>query len=142
MGRKIQEKLSPAKVVFACVENAGRSQMAAAIFNQLANPRRAKAISAGTHPKDEVHPEVVAVMRELDIDISSARPQYLTIDLTRDAHILITMGCSDQCPLVSGVERDEWPLDDPREKPIETVRQIRDDIRARIVALIKERRWT
>ncbi len=134
-------KLPPAKVVFACVENAGRSQMAAAIFNRLANPRRAQAVSAGTHPKGAVHPEVVAVMLELDIDLSNARPQYLTTDLANDAHILITMGCRDQCPLVPGVERDEWPLDDPCEKPIETVRQIRDDIRKRVAALIRERRW-
>ncbi len=135
------EKLGPAKVVFACVANAGRSQMAAALFNQLADPERAKAISAGTRPGSAVHPEVVAAMRELDIDLSHARPQYLSIDLTRDAHIVITMGCGDECPLVPGVERDDWPLDDPKEEPIEVVRRIRDDIRQRVTSLIKERRW-
>ena len=135
------EKLGPAKVVFACVANAGRSQMAAALFNTLADPRRAQAISAGTRPGLAVHPEVVVVMRELDIDLSQARPQYLSTDLTKDAHIVITMGCGDECPLVPGVERDDWPLDDPKEKPVEIVRQIRDDIKTRVMALVKERRW-
>ena len=134
-------KLPPAKVVFACVTNAGRSQMAQAIFNKMANPRRARAVSAGTHPGPAVHPEVVAVMREMHIDLSGIRPQYLTTDLTNDAHIVITMGCGDQCPLVAGVERDEWPLDDPGEKPLEAVRQIRDEIASRVAALIEERRW-
>jgi arsenate reductase len=135
------EKLGPAKVVFACVANAGRSQMAAALFNTLANPERAQAISAGTHPGSEVHPEVIVVMNEIDIDLSHARPQYLSSDLTKDAHIVITMGCGDECPLVPGVERDDWPLDDPKDKPVEVVRQIRDDIRRRVAALIQERRW-
>jgi arsenate reductase len=133
--------LGPAKVVFACVANAGRSQMAAALFNTMANPRRARAVSAGTHPAEAVHPEVVTVMREMDIDISGARPQYLSGDITHDAHIIITMGCGDECPLVPGAERDDWPMDDPRGRPIETIRQIRDDIRKRIVSLIQERRW-
>jgi arsenate reductase (thioredoxin) len=137
----MSENLGPAKVVFACVANAGRSQMAAAIFNALADPARAHAISAGTRPGSAVHPEVVAAMRELDIDLSSARPQYLSTEMTKDAHILITMGCGDECPLVPGVERDDWPLEDPKEKPLETVRQIRDDIKTRVSALIKERRW-
>ena len=137
----MHEKLGPAKVVFACVANAGRSQMAAALFNQLADPTRAEAISAGTRPGSAVHPEVVAAMRELDIDLSHAQPRYLSIDLTRDAHIVITMGCGDECPLVPGVERDDWPLDDPTEKPIEIVRRIRDDIRQRVTSLIMERRW-
>ena len=137
----MSENLGPAKVVFACVANAGRSQMAAAIFNTLADPARAHAISAGTRPASAVHPEVVAALRELDIDLSSARPQYLSTEMTKDAHILITMGCGDECPLVPGVERDDWPLEDPKEKPVETVRQIRDDIKTRVIALIKERRW-
>lgn len=135
------DTVPPAKVVFACVENAGRSQMAAAIFNKLANPDRAVAICAGTHPRGAIHPEVVEVMREIDIDLSGARPQYLSLELAKDAHIIITMGCEDQCPLVPGVERDEWPMPDPKEKPVESVRQIRDEIRLRVVALIEERRW-
>jgi arsenate reductase len=133
--------LPPAKVVFACVENAGRSQMAAAIFNHHANPKRARAYSAGTRPAGAVHPEVVAVLQEKGLDISEARPQYLSSDLCRDAHIVITMGCGDECPLVPGVEREDWPLDDPKDQPIESVRLIRDDIHARVVALIEERNW-
>ncbi len=135
------DRLPPVKVVFACVENAGRSQMAAAIFNKMANPRRAVAICAGTHPRDAVHPEVVDVMREIDIDLSGARPQYLSLELEKDAHIVSPMGCEEQCPLVPGVERDEWPLPDPKAKPKEAVREIRDEIRRRVAALIEERRW-
>jgi arsenate reductase len=135
------EKLGPAKVVFACVANAGRSQMAAALFNSLANLRRARAISAGTRPAEAVHPRVIAAMREVKIDLSSAKPQYLSTALCKDAHILITMGCGDECPLIPGVERDDWPLDDPKDQPIEVVRKIRDEIRQRVVALISERKW-
>jgi len=134
-------KLSPAKVVFACVANAGRSQMAAALFNALAKPGRARAVSAGTRPAAAVHPEVVTVMREFGVDLSTATPQYLSTDLTKDAHIVITMGCGDDCPLIPGVERDEWPLDDPKNQPIETVRRIRDDIRKRVIELVRERKW-
>jgi len=136
-----RQKPLPAKVVFACVTNAGRSQMAAAFFNTLAKPGRARAISAGTHPVDAVHREVIAAMREVDIDLSGAQPQYLSIDLIKDAHIVITMGCGEQCPLVPGVERDEWPIDDPKDQPIETVRRIRDDIKKCVTSLIEERRW-
>jgi arsenate reductase len=135
------ETLGPAKVVFACVANAGRSQMAAAFFNTLANAARARAVSAGTRPETAVHPEVVAVMREVGIDLSAAKPQYLSSDLTRDAHIVITMGCGDDCPLIPGVERDEWPLDDPKGQPAETVRRIRDEIRKRVTELVEERKW-
>jgi len=135
------DTLDPAKVVFACVANAGRSQMAAAFFNTLANPARARANSAGTRPGTTVHPEVVTAMRELDIDLSSATPQYLSTDLVKDAHILITMGCGDECPLIPGVERDDWPLDDPKGQPVETVRRIRDEIKTRVAELVKERKW-
>ena len=135
------EQLGTAKVVFACVANAGRSQMAAALFNTLANPARARAISAGTRPETAVHPEVVKVMQEVGIDLSAARPRYLSSDLTKDAHIVITMGCGDDCPLIPGVERDEWPLDDPKGQPAETVRRIRDEIKTRVTELINERKW-
>jgi arsenate reductase (thioredoxin) len=137
----MSQHLGPAKVVFACVANAGRSQMAAAFFNKLANPARARAVSAGTRPGTAVHPQVVAAMRELGIDLSAAKPQYLSTDVTRDAHIVITMGCGDDCPLIPGVERDEWPLDDPKDQPVEGVRRIRDDIKKRVAELIKERKW-
>jgi arsenate reductase (thioredoxin) len=123
-------------VVFACVHNAGRSQMAAAFFNQLADPAKARALSAGTNPGDRVHPEVVAVMREQGIDLSGARPRKLTSELAAEAQLLLTMGCGDECPYVPGVRRDDWPLDDPKGQSIERVRAIRDDIRARVEALI------
>jgi arsenate reductase len=137
----MSQTLGPAKVVFACIANAGRSQIAAAFFNTLANPARARAFSAGTRPETSVHPEVVTVMREVGIDLSAARPQYLSSDLTKDAHIVITMGCGDECPLIPGVERDEWPLDDPKGQPAETVRRIRDDIKKRVTELVAERKW-
>lgn len=125
-------------VIFACVHNAGRSQMAAALFNKLADAAKARALSAGTRPGDRVHPEVVAVMREEGIDLSGARPRRLTADLAARAQLLITMGCGDECPYVPGVRRDDWPLEDPKGQPIERVRAIRDEIRARVEALIEE----
>ncbi len=126
------------KVIFACVHNAGRSQMAAACFNQLANHDKAGAISAGTEPGPRVHPEVLAVMHEIGIDLSGAKPQKLTEELARDAQLLITMGCGDKCPFVPGLRRDDWPLRDPKGQPIEQVRIIRDEIRARVQALLAQ----
>ena len=123
-------------VLFACVRNAGRSQMAAAFFNALADPARARAISAGTRPATRVSAVVADAMREAGIDVSAAVPQPLTPELARDAAWLITMGCGDECPVVPGVMRDDWPLDDPAEQPIERVRAIRDDIRARVEGLL------
>ncbi len=123
-------------VIFACVHNAGRSQMAAAFFNQLADPVLAKAISAGTEPGSRVHPEVLSVMQEVGIDLSAAKPQRLTEQLAKDATLLITMGCGDQCPYVPGLRRDDWPLRDPKGLPMEEVRAIRDEIRARVQAWI------
>lgn len=125
-------------VIFACVHNAGRSQMAAAFFNKLADPAKTRALSAGTHPGDRVHPEVVAVMQEEGIDLSGARPRKLTHELAAEAHLLITMGCGDECPVVPGVRRDDWPLDDPKGQSIDRVRAIRDDIRARVEALVMQ----
>jgi arsenate reductase (thioredoxin) len=129
------------KVIFACVHNAGRSQMAAAFFNALADPARARAVSAGTQPAARVHPEVMDVMQEAGIDLSAARPQKLTEELARDAHLLITMGCGDECPYVPGLRRDDWPLQDPKGQAAGRVREIRDDIRARVGALIAAERW-
>ena len=124
------------KVIFACVHNAGRSQMAAAFFNQLADPTKAEAISAGTEPGLRVHPEVLAVMQEVGIDLSNAKPQKLTQELAQDAALLITMGCGDKCPYVPGLRRDDWPLKDPKGLQIEEVRAIRDDIRAKVQLLL------
>ena len=123
-------------VIFACVHNAGRSQMAAAYFNKLVGPGKRRAVSAGTRPGDRVHPEVVQVMQEEGIDLRDERPQQLTPELAAGAQLLITMGCGDECPYVPGLRRDDWPLDDPKGQPIERVRAIRDDIRARVEALI------
>jgi arsenate reductase len=128
-------------VLFACVHNAGRSQMAAALFNSLADPTKARAVSAGTEPGLNVHPEVVAAMNEVGIDLSAARTTRLTPELAATANILITMGCGDACPYVPGVIRDDWPLPDPKGKSIETVRSIREDIRQRVMSLIEHQNW-
>jgi|SRR5687768_7975944 len=119
-------------VIFACVHNAGRSQMAAAWFNHLADPQAARALSAGTTPAERVHPEVLEVMKEVGIDLSSATPQKLTVELARQAEMLVTMGCGDECPYVPGLKVEDWPLEDPKGQPLERVRQIRDEIRARV----------
>jgi arsenate reductase (thioredoxin) len=121
------------KVIFACVHNAGRSQMAAAFYNKLAG---GGAVSAGTQPGERVHPEVVSVMHEIGIDLSNVKPQLLTEDLARDANLLVTMGCGDKCPYVPGLKVDDWPLSDPKGKCLDEVRKIRDEIKSRIEALI------
>lgn len=123
--------------VFACVHNAGRSQMAAAWLRALADPTKARAVSAGTQPGSRVHPEVLDAMREVGVDLSTAVPQKLTDDLARGASMLITMGCGDQCPVVPGLRREDWPLEDPKGKPVERVRDIRDDVRSRVEDLIR-----
>lgn len=128
-------------VLFACVHNAGRSQMAAAWFNKMCDPTKARAISAGTQPGDRVHPEVVAAMREESIDLSEVRPQFLSEELARRGTLLVTMGCGDACPYVPGLKKLDWPLPDPKGQPIEKVRLIRDEIRARVTALAAERGW-
>ncbi|NOJ94468.1 arsenate reductase ArsC [Corallococcus coralloides] len=128
-------------VIFACIHNAGRSQMAAAFFNALAAPTQARALSAGTRPGDRVHPEVQAVMAEAGIDLSGALPRILTDELARNAGWLITMGCGDACPVVPGLRRDDWPLDDPKGQPLPRVREIRDEIRARVVGLLTRQHW-
>ena len=123
-------------VLFVCVHNAGRSQMAAAFFNQLADRTKAEAISAGTEPGLRVHPEVLAVMQEVGIDLSKAQPQKLTQELADDAALLITMGCGDKCPYVPGLRRDDWPLQDPKSLPMKDVRTIRNDIKSRVQTLL------
>lgn len=126
------------QVIFACVHNAGRSQMAAALFNQLAPDGNMVAISAGTQPAERVHPEVVEVMSEIDIDLSNAQPQLLTEELAGQADLLITMGCGEACPYVPGLKRLDWPLKDPKGEAIDDVRAIRDEIRERVSVLLKE----
>jgi len=129
------------KVIFACVHNAGRSQMAAALFNEHADPTLAHALSAGTQPAERVHANVVTAMKELGIDIERSRPQLLTAGLTSDAALLVTMGCGDQCPYVPGVEVDDWPLPDPKALPLPEVRAIRDRLREQVSKLLKSRGW-
>ncbi len=129
------------KVIFACVHNAGRSQMAAAWFNRLADPSKAVAISAGTQPGPRVHPEVQKAMEELGIDLSNAKPQLLTDSLARDARLLVTMGCGEACPYVPGLSRDDWPLEDPKGQAVERVREIRDDIKTRVQSLLDSNGW-
>ena len=126
------------KVLFVCVHNAGRSQMAEAFFNRMAKGR-AKGFSAGTQPADKVNPVVVEVMREVGIDISRRKPKMLTLEMLEDVDRVITMGCSVEkaCP-ASSVPTEDWQLEDPEGKPIEQVRQIRDEVKAKVERLIKE----
>jgi arsenate reductase len=128
-------------VLFACVHNAGRSQMAAALFNALADPAKARAVSAGTEPGAHVHPEVVEVMREVGVDLRPAVPRRLTDALAAEATVLVTMGCGEACPVVPGALREDWPLDDPKGQPIERVREIRDQIEGRVRALVTMHGW-
>ena len=128
-------------VLFACIHNAGRSQMAAAWFNKLADPKKAHAVSAGTAPGTAVHPEVVTVMGEVGVDLGGQAPRFLSDELARTATLLITMGCGEACPHVPGLERDDWPLEDPKQKPLARVREIRDDVERRVRQLIEARQW-
>ena len=132
----------PARVIFACVHNAGRSQMAAALFNAIADRSCAEAVSAGTSPASHVHPLVVEAMHERGIDLTHARPRLLTDDLARSAALLVTMGCGDACPHVAGLARDDWPLADPKDRSLEDVRRIRDEVEARVRDLVRTRGWT
>ena len=129
------------KLIFACVHNAGRSQMAAAWFNHFADRALATAESAGTQPGERVHPEVVEAMREVGIELAGRKPQRLTDELAQGATMLITMGCGDECPVVIGAERDDWPLEDPKGKPLARVREIRDELRERVKALVEREGW-
>jgi len=132
-------------VIFACVHNAGRSQMAAAWLNALADraapgvPPQVRAVSAGTSPAAHVHPEVLEVMKEVGIDLSAAKPQQLTASLAENADLLVTMGCGDRCPYVPGLAIEEWPVEDPKGQPLDRVRDIRDQIRRRVEQLLSRR---
>jgi len=110
--------------------------MAAAWLNQMADPSKVHARSAGTSPAERVHPEVVEVMKEEGIDLSASTPQKLTEDLTRGAQVLVTMGCGEECPYVPGLKVEDWPVEDPKGKPVERVREIRDEIRRRVEDLL------
>ncbi len=129
-------------IIFACIHNAGRSQMANAFFNRLADPDKARSLSAGTDPGPRVHAEVVTAMREKDIDLVAAAPQRLTTELANRAQWLITMGCGEACPVVPGLQREDWPLADPNGQPVERVRDIRDEIERRVRRLIAAHGWS
>jgi arsenate reductase (thioredoxin) len=126
-----------AHVLFVCLHNAGRSQMSQALFERDAGGRHT-AGSAGTTPAERVHPEVVEVMNELDLDVSGARPKKLTAELAERADVIVTMGCGDECPFFPGKRYVDWDLPDPKGRPLEQVRAIRDDIARRVEGLIAE----
>jgi len=124
-------------VLFVCVHNAGRSQMAAGYLQSLAGDR-VDVLSAGSAPKDQINPIAVAAMAEEGIDIAGSTPKLLTVDAVRESDAVITMGCGDACPIFPGKRYEDWQLDDPAGQSIEAVRPIRDEIRARVEALIAE----
>jgi arsenate reductase (thioredoxin) len=123
-----------AEVLFVCVQNAGRSQMSAALFDRAAGGRHSSA-SAGTEPADRVHREVVEVMREVGIDLADRQPQRLTTELVERTDVVVTMGCGDACPVLPGKRYLEWDLPDPQGMPVEDVRKLRDEIDAKVRAL-------
>jgi arsenate reductase len=126
-----------ATALFVCLQNAGRSQMSAALFERAAGGRH-RALSAGTTPADHVHPEVVEAMRELGIDLAGRVPKGLTRELAEEADVVVTMGCGDECPYVPGRRYVDWDLADPKGRPLEEVRATRDDIARRVERLVAE----
>ena len=124
-------------VLFVCVHNAGRSQMAAGFLQHLGEGR-IEVLSAGSEPTDRVNPVAVAAMAEVGIDIAAATPKVLTADAVRVSDVVVTMGCGDACPFFPGTRYEDWELDDPAGQDLEAVRAIRDDIRARVEALVAE----
>lgn len=125
-------------VLFACVQNAGRSQMAASLFNLLVDPAAGKGISAGSRPAAHVHPEVVEVMKELGVDLSAAQPQKLTPELAATANVLVTMGCGEACPFVPGLKVVDWSIPDPCNQPLQAVRDVRDLLHGKVLELAQE----
>ena len=124
------------EVLFVCVQNAGRSQMAAALLRERSD-RRVDVRSAGSTPADEANPVAIEALRELDIDPGEARPRLLEEGDVRQADVVITMGCGDACPIFPGKRYEDWHVDDPAGEPIEVVRRIRDDIDGRVRALLE-----
>jgi arsenate reductase len=126
-----------ATVLFVCLQNAGRSQMSQALFTRAADGAH-RALSAGTTPAEHVHPEVIQVMRELDIELSDRTPQLLTRELAEQADVVVTMGCGDRCPYIPGKRYVDWELPDPAGQSATAVRGIRDAINDRVVELVRE----
>lgn len=125
------------EILFLCVHNAGRSQMAAAFARQLGEDR-VVIYSAGSAPGESLNPAVVAAMNEVGIDISAESPKKLTDQMARDADVIVTMGCGDECPYYPGKRYDDWVLTDPAGQPLDIVRGVRDDIKSRVIALLGE----
>ena len=128
-------------VIFACINNAGRSQMAEAIINKYADPKKAMAISAGTQPASQIHPEVKTVMDEIEISLASAQPKLLTAELAKDAKYLITMGCKENCPYIPGLKILDWPFQDPKGQSLEKVRTTREKIKTQVLAFLAQNLW-
>ncbi|WP_448808085.1 arsenate reductase ArsC [Agromyces bauzanensis] len=124
-------------VLFVCVHNAGRSQMAAGYLRDLAGDR-VEVLSAGSEPKDQINPVAIEAMAEEGIDIAGNTPKILTVEAVKESDVVITMGCGDACPIFPGKRYEDWELEDPAGKDLETVRRVRDDIRGRVEALIAE----
>jgi arsenate reductase len=124
-------------VLFVCVHNAGRSQMAAGWLQHVAGDR-VEVLSAGSEPKDQVNPVAVAAMAEVGVDIAGAQPKVLTTDAVRESDVVVTMGCGDACPVFPGKRYEDWELTDPAGRGIDDVRPIRDDIRRRVEQLLAE----
>jgi arsenate reductase len=128
-------------VIFACVHNAGRSQMAAAFFNRMVDDEMAVGLSAGTQPAERVHPVVATAMAEIGFDLSAVKPRKLTAELAAGAGWLITMGCGEECPVVPGAQRADWPLPDPKNGTLDAVREVRDEVAQLVREFIRERGW-
>ncbi len=124
-------------ILFVCVHNAGRSQMAAGFMKSLGKDK-VNVLSAGSMPKDQINPVAVEVMKEVGIDISNNQPKILTTESVKESDVVITMGCGDACPIFPGKRYEDWQLEDPAGKDLETVRKIRDEIKSRIEALLSE----
>ncbi|MDQ0577429.1 arsenate reductase ArsC [Agromyces albus] len=124
-------------VLFVCVHNAGRSQMAAGYLRELGRGR-VEVLSAGSEPKDTINPVAIEAMAEEGIDITGNTPKILTVDAVKESDVVITMGCGDACPIFPGKRYEDWELEDPAGKDLETVRRVRDDIRGRVEALLAE----
>ena len=128
-------------VIFACIHNAGRSQMAAAFFNKYADPKKAIAISAGTQPASQIHSEVKTVMDEIEISMTNAQPKLLTPELAKDAKYLITMGCKENCPCIPGLKILDWPFQDPKGQSLGNVRTTREKIKTQVLGFLAQNLW-
>ncbi len=124
-------------VLFVCVHNAGRSQMAAGYLQHLAGDR-IEVLSAGSQPADQVNPAAVAAMAEEGIDIAAAQPKILTTEAVQESDVVITMGCGDECPYFPGKRYEDWPVADPADATLDQVRSIREDLQTRVSALLRE----